>query len=882
MARGIKKCYWKTTNGTIYTVAEGGEYQLNADELNEFYVDESCIDDSSKNKKATVDGARWAFIYNGFFSAVQKSNDNSLWGNLSGGTAPVNKWGLGTKYKTGSSIRFAPAGDHFYFGFKQRVEVFSFEPGSGFYFYIVPVTKSNILYAYFTESERIRRYGETIPYQIAFHGYNLEKGKDYSVKMYLLEKPTGAGLHETKDFEAHNVWEKIKVFDIPRTGGGDDFNVRMSGSFPIDIAWKKGENREKEFSLVVEVYRKDKNGQTLVKTKNFAAEPTMDLVQYDPSLLQLRDLDNKPSESSRFIVSSELMDQYLKRMEAQKANQLQFIGDIRYTHKEFDPCGYSTITVKSDDTELIIFDEDAADKVIDRTAQTFDIIAGDARKEISIKVGKLTTKGVLCNGLLLEAGQKHADQKNLFQVDKVQPALRLNGGVYITQPDISQKDDQDVQPDTAKGLSNDVSEIQDWQLNRDYKFNGDDEAILMLRYVYNKTVLENLQSKVSTQNNSALNSLWVFNYFILNEQVSQSYFLPVSTCRYPNQLVKVRVFPDVEWEIAFMVTVGRGYSGKIRYERERMEGHHRGYDFKYLKDDLHVEATQTSNLGWSLKGKCVENGNEHTLGLENVKKTIDTAVYAFDMVHEGLQVLNPQGGVGQSAAVSKRVIEIDFAIDPPNLGFALGWKFGAASTKSIVPIYTGGLRADPLIGLTISVDLVPLIGKIPYVGAIVRAIISVIEYLSDSDIYITFEVAQAVKVNLSLSYNKIDGFRNKGQQKVEYEVAITIKAGCKSNDVIMIPTVTRGGVTETTEMEKWKVEGAASTTFTFTEEVGYNLNTGKQYKESSVVWNPASITITCYELLLSKVTYNPSYSNKMKLFDDKTLYKSGKIELNEK
>lgn len=63
-----------------------------------------------------------------------------------------------------------------------------------------------------------------------------------------------------------------------------------------------------------------------------------------------------------------------------------------------------------------------------------------------------------------------------------------------------------------------------------------------------------------------------------------------------------------------------------------------------------------------------------------------------------------------------------------------------------------------------------------------------------------------------------------------FEVPITVKAGCKNNDGIFIPTVTRGGITETTEVEKWKVEGKLSTTFTFTKTYGYDKD--QQYEKS--------------------------------------------------
>ncbi|HEX8576780.1 MAG TPA: hypothetical protein VF677_10855 [Flavobacterium sp.] len=588
------------------------------------------------------------------------------------------------------------------------------------------------------------------------------------------------------------------------------------------------------------------------------------------------------------MVSEELMNQYLKRIEIEKTNMIQYIGDIRYTQKEHDPCGYSKITIKDEgDTErnaLVIFDEDDTTNPIDRTANVFGIVAGDERKNISITLDQLKTKGVLCQGLLLETGQKHSEQKNVFQLDRVMPALREKNGVYIVVQDPGQQGDTDVRPDTARGTSGDVSEAQRWTEGTDYKFEGENKMLIMPKYVYNKTALENIQVYSSSPAaNNVINTLWLFNYFLLTEDKAQTYFLPISTCRYPNQIAKIKVYPDIEWEIAFMITIGTGYSGKIKYSRERMNGYHQNYGFRYLKDELQIEGTQTNNLGWALKAKAVENGKEHEIGIESIKKVVDTAVGAFNTTRQYLEMFNPENNDGTpSLAQSQRVIEIDFAIDPPNIGFALGWKFDKASNDEIVPIYTGGLRADPLIGLTIAVDLVPLIKFLGPVGRIINWIIRFIQWMSRSQLYITFEVALPVKADLSISYNKVDGFKNKGKQKIWIEPGVTFRAGCKSNEVVMISTVTRGGITETTEVEKWKVEGNVATSFNFEKEWGYDLNANKYYEQSNVRFNGAKMTIIISNLISNRrIDFKPYKQETFELIapDSPTdpLYTSGKI-----
>jgi hypothetical protein len=595
------------------------------------------------------------------------------------------------------------------------------------------------------------------------------------------------------------------------------------------------------------------------------------------------------------LVPYDTLADMMSRFEVEKNNMIQYIGDIRYTQKEHDPCGYSKITIKDEDDKerdaLVIFDEDDTTSPIDQTAKVFSILAGDKRKNISITLDKLKTKGVFCQGLLLEAGQKHSEQKNVFQLDRVMPALREKSGVYVVVQDPTDKNDLDVVPDEKRGLSKDVSDVQQWQEGTDYKFDGENKMVIMPKYVFNKTALENIQVYSSSNiGNEALNSLWIFNYFILNDDLAQTYFVPISTCRYPNQIAKIKVYPDIEWEIAFLITIGMSYSGSIRYERQRLNSIHRGYNFKYLKDDLQIGVTKSSNLGWSIMGKCAVNGKEHSLGFEGIKKSVDLLVSTFNASREILEVLNPDGtNPADSAAVSKKIIEIDFAIDPPNIGFALSKKFGEASNKEIVPIYKGGFRADPFIGITISVDLVPIFTKFTRgmygVGYALEFIIDAIKWVTDSEIYITFEAGLAVKFDFTLSYNRVDGLdgNKDAQQVVTVEVPISIKAGCKSEGTVVIPAVTRGGRTYPEHREeKWKVEGDLSTTFTFTKTYGYDKDKGRQYEQSKGVWNPAEITIICYSIVTSKITAAPKRSDKFKLFDEKTLFDNPKTYTDEK
>ena len=238
------------------------------------------------------------------------------------------------------------------------------------------------------------------------HGYSLDEKNKYKGKLYLLEEEVAKGFTETDDFEDKNLWKEAKVFTITQANtGGNNYNSYYKTSFPIEVEWKKEQTSKKNFTVILEIYKfweepgrvyGTNSKEERVSYRNFADEPTDDLVEYDSEVLSLKDIDDKKSISSRFIVSEELMDHYLTRIEQEKNNMIQYIGDIRYTRQEFDPCGYSKITIQDkEDKErqpFVIFDETKPSGEIDKTDHIFAIIAGDERKDITITLDGLKLK----------------------------------------------------------------------------------------------------------------------------------------------------------------------------------------------------------------------------------------------------------------------------------------------------------------------------------------------------------------------------------------------------------------------------------------------------------------------------------------------------------
>ncbi|WP_129715004.1 hypothetical protein [Pedobacter sp. SYP-B3415] len=730
MPRGIKHCYW-VTNGTRYLVEKGKTYYLYSGDTNEFVVDETCMEDGTVNKKSSAQAARWAYIYNDFLPDVEKleSGASDLWGPLGTGPEPVGKWGVGTRYKVGSSVNFSPSGHGYYFGYKQRIEVFSFSPGTGFFFYVVPVAESKIDFAYFSESERVRRYGEMMQLQLMFHGYNLEKNNKYRAKLYLLEVEKAAGLGETSEFESNNVWDTVKTFDITTTSpGSSNFNCRFIHNFPIEIDWREGENRQKNFTVAVEIYKKhmNRNGTEdpdkaeRVAYRNFATEPTKDLVNYDRNLLQLQDIDQKDSTSSRFMVSGELMADYLRRTEQTRQNQIQYIGDIRYTHKDFDPCGYSKITIKdasaSDRSPFVAFDEDSLQSGGDRTELAFEIIRGEEKKAVSITAENLQNKGVPCTGVLLEPGQKHDQPAHVFLTDRVRAALHSERG-YVTANDPSQAGDTDVVADPNKAPSEDVSEVQ----NLSFSYKGENEVNLDLNYMYSKVFMER-----SLGSNAASEFLWMFNYFWLGDDLGQTWYLPVSTCRYPNQIARIRVFPDIEWEFNLKLSsevpevyshtnMPAGVSSRQNRNRTLQATNNR----RFLNAEVSFEL--------AIKGKTGEHQREIGGGYAaKIEPFLRALVKVKETLDEITGVTAARRGMAASVASRVRLVNspITFQMDYPVISIAGTWKLEPDKEKPNKVRRTGTVSVGftPLIKGTGKLDLIACAEFIPAAGQVIKAI----------------------------------------------------------------------------------------------------------------------------------------------------------------
>lgn len=737
---GLQFCYWKI-NDKLHQPEKAGSYVMNVNDSHEFFVNERCIGGKTKNPQSTIAQARWAYIYQVFFSSIQHKPESeiteNLWGNLSGGPEEISKYALGTSYKQGANLVFRPSEGSYYYGFKQRIELFSKTPGTGFFFFVIPFTDPKISYAYFKGSEEIKRYGENANLTIMFHGYNFDENFRYKAKVYLLESSEASGLTTTEQFEDKNLWDAPVEKNLDAHDSSTDSNIYIRHNFNINVDWKKDQDGNKEFTVAVEVFRAPYTGRNSEKWerfhhRNFLAEPTSDLVSYDTELLKLEDVDQKASTSSRFIVSDELMSDYLLRINEERTDQIQYIGDINYTKREYDPCGYSKITVQdkadSERSPLIIFDENQPINQIDSTDQKFPLIAGDERKDITIMLDNLTTKDQFCQGLLLDNGEKHTEQKNVFQVEKVYAAVRDKTG-FPTSRDTTHQEQQrnagiatteENQYDSDVSRTNNSynpSSVQQWKDGVDYAIVSNSEITLKIRYLYNKTEHENV----------AADFFWMFRYFFLSDKMIQTNFLPISTCRYPNQLVKLNVYPDIEWLLSLKLssTVPNVYShtnmpSGPSYQHHQERAIEAGQNRRRLNKDVSFE----------LVVKATTGSFERSIGASYEDK-IEVLLKALIKVKEVLDnitgVTSARSGMAES--VANRLPNflgnspITFQLDYPVISVEGGWKYGFDAAKKAVEIQ-GKLAVGltPLIKGTGKLDLIACAEFIPPAKPIIMAI----------------------------------------------------------------------------------------------------------------------------------------------------------------
>jgi hypothetical protein len=781
-----------------------------------FYLDAACFADGK-----LMPDTKWAFIFEKYYAEIpdKKGEQNDLWADIGNAQNQfIDVKGIGKQYKTGNEFSISPAGTSYYYGYKQRVLIFIENAAEPFHFFIIPyLNTSSISFAYFENSEKIRRYGDTMHLQILLHQYpdNIRRKGNFDALVYILEKKDAVSANGTSDFEEKNVLSAPikKHLGFTDYAISDSINTMIDINFIIDMAWRKDDKEDKIFTAVIEIYETTQEELLKIPYKsvaepivmNFGKEPTKSLKRYNAKLLDMEPLQQeKDPLYSEFKVSEETMDAFLERKEVDKTNMIQYIGDISYTKKENNPCAYSTITVKEGTRSVTLFDEfHLGNKLSDITAASFDIVAGDkektkvtviakfkkdkAAKEEPIHIGE----SYMCESILND-GHKHSLPEDVFKMKYIvgqwkpssDPSRLLDrllnfssiNNLQFYHPDNAVKapllktaapevqqygNDQDSKgiPNKAAGAEQfkmvSVAEIQGLT-TKDYKIEKDTVS-LELGYVYNKVYENKIGSYLASQEvfeggalSKSVKNIWVFRYLLMlikSEKIYQTYFVPVSTCRYPNQLARIHVYPDMKWVFNFNYNI----KTPVYYRpTQRMIDHYVGADESdgvstnnsrtrtEMRDTTFGSVMQTSGAGrktsFKLGVECEVSGEDDVIDLsaemgEKYRKMLSPLISIVNRLNSDLGVdeartehdrIRSTGGTGVMARF--RNFPMSFELESPNIGVGVGIGFGGTKTGSIGYELEGRIVASPLIRANIKIDVLALGSKLKPWGLIIDAL----------------------------------------------------------------------------------------------------------------------------------------------------------------
>lgn len=547
-------------------------------------------------------------------------------------------------------------------------------------------------------------------------------------------------------------------------------------------------------------------------------------------------------DSSRvLLVPFNTFADMMSQFEVQKNNMITYIGDIEYKYKEYDPCGYKKIKIKSEDRQKYIFDEDVLEtKKMDETSEYFEIIAGDSPKDVIISVENLQKPpNYICTGVLLQKDEKHDQWEKVFQMGNVQPAEHKNNGYQTVEDksDSQHQDDRDVYSSTTKTPSKNVAAAQMLQLNVNYFKEGENGIKLKLPFKYNKTVAEG-----TIIQNSALDTLWLFRYFWFTENIAQKYFVPISTCRYPNQIAKIKVYPDIEWEISFLITTGESHTLSVG-KKDDLSDYPGRQNFKF--SDRFKSKSEYKGFSFSTDISVKANGTIHKLGfekIENIIKRLADLKAFLDQFDADNSTNATSGGFTEY---------FSFKLVSPNVALAFKWNLGNVVEKEnshkAVTMLNGALKLAPLIGVNFEVDLFVITDNIKVygVGDITKFIRKAIEWVTETDIYIIAYINIELNGEFTLVYNSINGFdKKKSNNKAILSIPFGVKGGIKSNEenVIILPTGEK--------KEKFEAEVSVNSAVEITEELGTD-NVGP-YKKTSYIFKGLNVKVVIIENVFSR------------------------------
>ncbi|MFV0531641.1 MAG: hypothetical protein ACK5MD_09435 [Flavobacteriales bacterium] len=614
-------------------------------------------------------------------------------------------------------------------------------------------------------------------------------------------------------------------------------NIQYEFPVLIDSKWKdtihtKNE-KVKTYSVTIKI--------TNTKTKQeYSFTPNMNQIRTIAD--DRRDFDDV-DVSPTFMVKYESMDTILSQMEDKKSNMIQYIGDIDYNFRETNPCAYSKIIVNNGETDFEIFNEYAltGKNVKDRSENTIDVVCGDkATKDIKIIAKFLQSKdskdehirthknGFKCQ-MILNDGKPHDGIRDVFKMEWIvgqwvpskdyvlftERYLKMTGlgsnatFFHPSNGKSSPKLEWNKPDQEAKGIESpnkneyetvSVAGIQGLVENTSYTINeADDSITLKLKYNYNKSYNDKILNYLFGEQeyltkgffSDNFKNIWVVRYllkWIKNEQISQTYFVPVTTCRYPNQVARVRVYPDMKWVVNFNYNI----ETPLYYETTTpLEEHYSGFNEGKINTSNNKERKE-------ILDKKIANGLQHYVGRKTtfglhveceVSGEDDVLLLGKEFGEKYRKMLRPlfwmvnklDGDLGVSDAKAEAAkistgsapkglkarlaaLPMSFTLTPPAIGVGVGIGYSTSQDGKITYELDGRLIADPIIGAEVKLDILALGSKFKPWGAVIDAL-DIVSWLANVFSSGKVEIEYELYFQLTAKINLVGTDSSKGDVK---------------------------------------------------------------------------------------------------------------------
>ena len=461
-------------------------------------------------------------------------------------------------------------------------------------------------------------------------------------------------------------------------------------------------------------------GRSLSDVKKSAAK-------YQSTEITFKTIDSKGEQLPVYIeVPYTTQSEAIEARNIEAGKMLAEVKDQKYTCKNYDPCKFTGIEVlvgKNKPTVIFNEEELSNQEITDNTTKVFSFVAGDSKKEtvkITLKDLSITDYGNDSGEIKCIAPEPHTT-KNLINATKVSPQWLVEKGTV-----------SDKKYSTYEIKENTILLEMGYIYNTDY----DNRVFNFLakdnEYLKNHDIVKSMQN------------IWVVKYLIKiakGEKLYQPYFIPIGTCRYPSQTIRLAVYPHMKWIINLNYNIKEplyynqnatemeyhqlsgveDMSGSIKKKREAATAKHisTAYQNQKSKFGLYVECE-------------VDGRNKIKLGkdfAEKFRKMMAPLTWIVDKLDTDLGVSNAKAGEAKLKVSGKKgliarlnKLPMSFELTAPNIGVGIGIGYGETQGHQVGYELQGRLIANPIIGANVKLDVLALGSKFKPWGAIIDAL----------------------------------------------------------------------------------------------------------------------------------------------------------------